>query len=48
VHEHTIADHGAQTVARDDVHYAVPGGRLAHKLFVRRDSSAFSCIGVLS
>jgi ligand-binding SRPBCC domain-containing protein len=37
VHEHTIADHGAQTVARDDVHYAVLGGRLAHKLFVRRD-----------
>jgi ligand-binding SRPBCC domain-containing protein len=36
-HEHTIADHGAQTVARDDVRYAVPGGRLAHKLFVRRD-----------
>jgi ligand-binding SRPBCC domain-containing protein len=37
VHEHTIADHGAQTVARDEVRYAVPGGRLAHNLFVRRD-----------
>jgi ligand-binding SRPBCC domain-containing protein len=36
-HEHTIADHGAQTVARDDVHYAVPSGRLAHNLFVRWD-----------
>lgn len=37
VHEHTIVDHGAQTLARDDVYYAVPGGRLAHDLLVRRD-----------
>jgi len=37
VHEHTfIADRG-QTIARDDVCYAVPGGRLLHNLFVRKD-----------
>jgi ligand-binding SRPBCC domain-containing protein len=36
VHEHTFLDRKGETLARDDVHYAVPGGRLAHNLFVRR------------
>ncbi|MGH8983874.1 MAG: SRPBCC family protein [Acidimicrobiia bacterium] len=37
VHEHTFLDRNEETLARDHVHYAVPGGRLAHDLFVRRD-----------
>jgi ligand-binding SRPBCC domain-containing protein len=37
VHEHTFFAEGEQTIARDDVHYAVPGGRAFHDLFVRKD-----------
>jgi ligand-binding SRPBCC domain-containing protein len=37
VHEHTFLDRNEETLARDHVHYSVPGGRLAHDLFVRRD-----------
>jgi ligand-binding SRPBCC domain-containing protein len=37
IHEHTFLDRRDETLVRDDVHYAVPGGRLAHDLFVRRD-----------
>lgn len=36
-HEHTFLAHDGQTIARDDVHYAVPGGQLLHDLFVRQD-----------
>lgn len=37
IHEHTFYDEGAHTLMRDQVDYAVPGGALAHRLFVRRD-----------
>jgi ligand-binding SRPBCC domain-containing protein len=37
IHEHTFTEHNGGTLARDVVHYAVPGGSLIHKLFVRRD-----------
>lgn len=37
VHEHTFLTRQGQTIARDDVCYAVPGGRLLHDLFVRND-----------
>lgn len=37
IHEHTFTERNGGTLARDVVHYAVPGGTLAHKLFVRRD-----------
>ncbi len=37
IHEHTFEDVDGQTLARDSVIYAVPGGRLVHNLFVGRD-----------
>ncbi len=37
VHEHTFEQKGSQTLARDHVRYAPPGGRLIDRLFVRRD-----------
>ncbi|MGH8901404.1 MAG: SRPBCC family protein [Egibacteraceae bacterium] len=37
VHEHTFRACDGHTIARDDVAYAVPGGRLLHDLFVRED-----------
>jgi ligand-binding SRPBCC domain-containing protein len=37
MHEHTFLDCKDGTMARDNVDYAVPGGRLVHSLFVRRD-----------
>lgn len=38
VHRHTFEpDVAGGTVARDEVRYGVPGGRVAHGLFVRRD-----------
>jgi ligand-binding SRPBCC domain-containing protein len=37
MHEHTFLDCKDGTMARDNVYYAVPGGRLVHSLFVRRD-----------
>lgn len=36
-HEHTFEPRDGGTLVRDRVAYAVPGGRLAHRLFVRRD-----------
>lgn len=36
-HEHTFADADGGTLVRDQVDYAVPGGRLVHWLIVRRD-----------
>lgn len=36
-HEHTFLARDGHTIARDDVAYAVPGGRLLHALFVRED-----------
>jgi len=37
VHEHTFTERNGGTLARDVVHYAVPGGALVNRLFVRRD-----------
>jgi ligand-binding SRPBCC domain-containing protein len=37
IHEHTFIPHNGGTLARDVVHYAVPGGALVNWLFVRRD-----------
>lgn len=37
IHEHTFAERNGGTLARDVVHYAVPGGALINRLFVRRD-----------
>ena len=37
VHEHTFREADGGTVCGDRVEYAVPGGALAHRLFVRRD-----------
>lgn len=37
VHEHTFAAVDGGTLVRDHVRYRVPGGRLVHELFVRRD-----------
>jgi len=37
VHEHTFEPHGNDTLCRDGVRYAVWGGRLVERLFVRRD-----------
>jgi ligand-binding SRPBCC domain-containing protein len=37
VHEHRFTDLGSDTLVEDRVEYAVPGGRLVHALFVRRD-----------
>lgn len=36
-HEHTFVECDAGTLVRDQVDYAVPGGRLANLLLVRRD-----------
>jgi ligand-binding SRPBCC domain-containing protein len=37
LHEHTFLAREGKTIARDDVCYRVPGGRLLHGLFVRKD-----------
>ncbi len=37
VHEHRFEEHDGGTVAEDHVQYAVPGGWLADRLFVRGD-----------
>ncbi|MDB6125598.1 MAG: cyclase/dehydrase [Pedosphaera sp.] len=37
IHMHTFEDQNGGTLAKDQVHYAVPGGRLIDWLFVRRD-----------
>ena len=37
IHEHRFEEKDGQTVARDDVRYAVPGGWLVDRLVVRRD-----------
>lgn len=34
-HEHTFESNGEMTIVRDKVAYAVPGGKLAHRLFVQ-------------
>lgn len=39
-HEHTFEVREGGTLIRDDVHYGVPGGWLAHTLLVRRDLAA--------
>lgn len=36
-HEHTFTARDGGTLAGDHVRYRVPGGRLVHELFVRRD-----------
>lgn len=36
-HEHTFASRGGGTLVRDHVEYAVPGGWVADRVFVRRD-----------
>jgi ligand-binding SRPBCC domain-containing protein len=43
VHEHTFLAQDEQTIARDDVCYAVPSGRLFHDLFVRADLERLFC-----
>lgn len=35
-HRHTFRDHESGTWMRDEVRYRVPGGRIVHRLFVRR------------
>jgi uncharacterized protein len=37
IHEHRFTEVDDGTLVRDDVRYRVPGGRLLHDLFVRRD-----------
>ncbi|MFN3407661.1 MAG: SRPBCC family protein [Limisphaerales bacterium] len=37
IHEHTFAARDGGTLARDVVRYAVPGGALVNRWFVRRD-----------
>jgi len=37
VHEHTFAGQDDGTLVGDHVRYRVPGGRLVHELFVRRE-----------
>ena len=37
IHEHRFAESGGQTLATDQVRYAVPGGSLVNKLFVGPD-----------
>lgn len=37
IHEHTFAERDGGTLIGDHVRYAVPGGWLADRLFVRRD-----------
>lgn len=39
-HEHTFEERNGGTLCRDRVRYAVPGGALVHRLFVRRDVEA--------
>lgn len=36
-HEHTFEEEGDQTIVRDRVEYAVPGGKLINKLFVQKN-----------
>ncbi len=36
-HEHTFAEQNGGALAKDRGDYAVPGGPLLHRLFVRRD-----------
>ena len=37
VHTHTFEDSNGGTLCRDEVSYAVPGGALIERLFIRRD-----------
>lgn len=37
IHEHTFTDQDGGTVMRDRVRYGMFGGRLIHRLFIRRD-----------
>ena len=37
IHEHTFTERDGGTEVRDFVRYAVPGGELVHRFFVRRD-----------
>ena len=37
IHEHRFEERDGMTVAEDFVRYAIPGGSLVHRLFVRRD-----------
>lgn len=37
IHEHRFREDGEHTIAEDHIHYAVPGGALVNRLFVRRD-----------
>jgi ligand-binding SRPBCC domain-containing protein len=37
VHEHRFTGLGEETLVEDRVEYSVPGGRVVHRLFVRRD-----------
>ncbi len=37
VHEHLFEEDGGATRAIDNISYAVPGGRLVHRLFVAKD-----------
>lgn len=39
-HTHTFSDLDGGTLCRDDIEYAVPGGALIDRLFVRRDLQA--------
>lgn len=40
VHEHGFEERNGGTLVTDHVRYAVPGGTLIHRLFVRRDVEA--------
>ena len=37
IHEHRFTERDGETLAVDNVRYAVPGGALAHKLLVEKD-----------
>ena len=37
VHTHSFEERDGRTLVHDQVDYSVPGGRLVHELFVRRD-----------
>jgi len=37
IHEHIFEERDSGTLMRDRVRYAVPGGALLHRFFVRRD-----------